>query len=114
MRYHIVFRRRIVVSRFLSDEQRQIQQTGRAFARREIRPRRLEAYQGHEFITEMAAAVTQECVTLHGGAGYAFETGLEGLHRDAVGGLIIEGTTDMHHSTVAHLLGLPDAAIGIF
>ena len=35
-------------------------------------------------------------------------------HRDAVGGLIIEGTTDMHHSTVAHLLGLPDAAIGIF
>jgi alkylation response protein AidB-like acyl-CoA dehydrogenase len=62
----------------------------------------------------MAAAVTQECVTLHGGAGYAFETGLEGLHRDAVGGLIIEGTTDMHHSTVAHLLGLPDAAIGIF
>jgi hypothetical protein len=39
---------------------------------------------------------------------------LEGLHRDAVGGLIIGGTTDMHHSTVAHLLGLPDAAIGIF
>ena len=66
------------------------------------------------WVTEMAAAVTQECVTLHGGAGYAFETGLEGLHRDAVGGLIIEGTTDMHHSTVAHLLGLPDAAIGIF
>jgi alkylation response protein AidB-like acyl-CoA dehydrogenase len=66
------------------------------------------------WVTEMATTVTQECVTLHGGAGYAFDTGLEGLHRDAVGGLIIEGTTDMHHSTVAHLLGLPDAAIGIF
>ena len=66
------------------------------------------------WVTEMATAVTQECITLHGGAGYASETGLEGLHRDAVGGLIIEGTTDMHHSTVAHLLGLPDAAIGIF
>jgi hypothetical protein len=34
------------VSRFLSDEQRQIQQTSRAFAQKEIRPRRLEAYQG--------------------------------------------------------------------
>jgi glutaryl-CoA dehydrogenase (non-decarboxylating) len=66
------------------------------------------------WVTEMATAVTQECITLHGGTGYASETGLEGLHRDAVGGLIIEGTTDMHHSTVAHLLGLPDAAIGIF
>jgi alkylation response protein AidB-like acyl-CoA dehydrogenase len=42
------------VSRFLSGEQRQIQQTSRAFAQKEIRPRRLEAYQGHEFITEMA------------------------------------------------------------
>ena len=66
------------------------------------------------WVTEMAAAVTQECVTLHGGAGYAFESGMEGLHRDAIGGLIIECTTDMHHSTVAHLLGLPDAAIGAF
>ncbi|MDT7585112.1 MAG: hypothetical protein QOE32_2662 [Pseudonocardiales bacterium] len=39
---------------------------------------------------------------------------MEGLHRDAVGGLIIECTTDMHHSTVSHLLGFPDAAIGAF
>ncbi|MDT7607647.1 MAG: hypothetical protein QOG96_2150 [Pseudonocardiales bacterium] len=53
----------------------------------------------------MAAAVTRECITLHGGAGYAIETGMEGLHRDAVGGLIIECTTDMHHSTVSYLLG---------
>jgi alkylation response protein AidB-like acyl-CoA dehydrogenase len=57
------------------------------------------------WVTEMAAAVTQECITLHGGAGYAIETGMEGLHRDAVGGLIIECTTDMHHSTVSYLLG---------
>ncbi|MDT7619942.1 MAG: hypothetical protein QOC75_5461 [Pseudonocardiales bacterium] len=49
-----------------------------------------------------------------GGAGYAIETGMEGLHRDAVGGLIIECTTDMHHSTVSYLLGFPDAAIGAF
>jgi len=66
------------------------------------------------WVTEMAATVTQECITLHGGAGYAFETGMEGLHRDAIGGLIIECTTDMHHSTVAHLLGFPGAAIGAF
>jgi alkylation response protein AidB-like acyl-CoA dehydrogenase len=66
------------------------------------------------WVTEMAAAVTQECITLHGGAGYAIETGMEGLHRDAVGGLIIECTTDMHHSTVSYLLGFPDAAIGAF
>jgi alkylation response protein AidB-like acyl-CoA dehydrogenase len=65
-------------------------------------------------ITEMAAAVTPECITLHGGAGYAIETGMEGLHRDAVGGLIIECTTDMHHSTVSYLLGFPDVAIGAF
>jgi alkylation response protein AidB-like acyl-CoA dehydrogenase len=66
------------------------------------------------WVTEMAAAITEDCITLHGGSGYTFDTGMEGLHRDAIGGLIIEGTTDMHHSTVAHLLGLPDATIGIF
>jgi hypothetical protein len=38
---------------------------------------------------------------------------LEGLHRDAVGDLIIEGTPEMERSTLAHLLGLPDATIGI-
>jgi glutaryl-CoA dehydrogenase (non-decarboxylating) len=66
------------------------------------------------WVTEMAAAVTQECITLHGGAGYASETGMEGMHRDAVGGLIIECTTDMHHSTVSYLLGFPEATIGAF
>jgi alkylation response protein AidB-like acyl-CoA dehydrogenase len=42
------------MSRFLSAERRQIQQTSRAFAQKEIRPRRLEAYQSHDFIVEMA------------------------------------------------------------
>jgi len=35
------------------------------------------------WVTEMAAAVTQECITPHDGAGYAIETRMDGLHRDA-------------------------------
>ena len=42
------------MSRFLTGEQLEIQKATRTFARKEIRPRRLEAYDGHEFITEMS------------------------------------------------------------
>src|SRR6201998_4814483 len=41
------------MSRFLTEEQLEIQQATRTFARKEIRPRRLEAYDGHEFITRI-------------------------------------------------------------
>lgn len=64
------------------------------------------------FVTEMAVAVAQECVTLHGGRGYQRSEGIELYLRDAVGCLIGESTTDMHYSTVAHLLDLPGAEPG--
>ena len=66
------------------------------------------------FVTEMAADVAQECVTLHGGRGYLRSAGIEVYLRDAVGALVGECTTDQHYSTVATLMGLPGAEPGAF
>src|SRR5258708_32332479 len=64
---------------------------------------------------QVPAALVEEWEKRHGlipeGAIVLLRTGWASRWPDAQ---IIEGTTDMHHSTVAHLLGLPDAAIGIF
>ena len=66
------------------------------------------------FVTEMAADVAQECVTLHGGRGYLRSAGIEVYLRDAIGCLIGECTSDMHYSTVANIMGLPGAQPGAF
>lgn len=66
------------------------------------------------FVSEMAVEVAQECVTLHGGRGYLRSGGIEVYLRDAIGCLIAECTTEMHYSTVATILGLPDAEPGSF
>ena len=66
------------------------------------------------FLTEMAADVARECVTLHGGRGYLRSAGIEVYLRDAIGCLIGECTTDQHYSTVATLMGLPGAEPGAF
>jgi alkylation response protein AidB-like acyl-CoA dehydrogenase len=66
------------------------------------------------FVTETAADVARDCVTIHGGRGYLKEGGIEIYLREAIGGLIAECPTDMHYSTAAHLMGLPGAEPGAF
>jgi glutaryl-CoA dehydrogenase (non-decarboxylating) len=66
------------------------------------------------FVSEMAVEVARDCVTIHGGRGYLKEGGIEIYLREAIGGLIAECSTEMHYSTVAHLMGLPGAEPGAF
>jgi glutaryl-CoA dehydrogenase (non-decarboxylating) len=66
------------------------------------------------FVSETAADVARDCVTIHGGRGYLKDGGIEIYLREAIGGLIAECSTDMHYSTAAHLMGLPGVEPGAF
>lgn len=61
------------------------------------------------WVTEMSCDIVRDCMTLHGGAGYAFDNGIEGYMRDTLGTLIGENTAEMHYSTVSFLMGFPGA-----
>ena len=47
-----------------------------------------------------------DAIRIHGGAGYMTENGIERDLRDAVGGVIYAGTSDIQRNIVAALLGL--------
>jgi hypothetical protein len=71
-----------------------------------------------ETATDLDAALTKlhlsECLVnssldalqIHGGAGYMSETGLERDVRDALGGRIYSGTSEMQRNVIARHLGL--------
>ena len=48
-----------------------------------------------------------DAVKLHGAQGYVTEYEIERDLRDAVGGIVYSGTSDIQHNIVARLLGLP-------
>lgn len=66
------------------------------------------------FVPNVAVDAIQECMTLHGGTGYAVETGIEGYLRDAMGILIGDCTAEMHYSSIASIWGMPDSRPGAF
>lgn len=57
-------------------------------------------------ISEANVANSLDAITLHGGAGYMAETGIEAGLRNAVGGLIYSGTSDIQRNRIAAMLGL--------
>lgn len=57
-------------------------------------------------ISEANVANSLDAIMLHGGAGYMLETGIETGLRDAVGGLIYSGTSDIQRNRIAAMLGL--------
>lgn len=57
-------------------------------------------------ISEANVANSLDAVMLHGGAGYMSETGIEAGLRNAVGGLIYSGTSDIQRNRIAAMLGL--------
>lgn len=66
------------------------------------------------WVPEMAVDVIRECMTMHGGTGYAMDTHIEGYLRDVLGATIGDCTADMHNSSIAAIWGLPDAVPGAF
>lgn len=57
-------------------------------------------------ISESNVATALDAVTLFGGSGYMAEMGIEKQLRDAVGGVIYSGTSDIQRNRLATMLGL--------
>ncbi|MFZ5963415.1 acyl-CoA dehydrogenase family protein [Thalassococcus sp. BH17M4-6] len=57
-------------------------------------------------ISEAHVANSLDAITLHGGAGYMSETGIESHLRNAMGGLIYSGSSDIQKNRIAAMLGL--------
>ncbi len=57
-------------------------------------------------VSEVAADSALNALRVHGANGYLSETGIERELRDAVGGLVYSGTSDIQRNIVARLLGL--------
>ena len=58
------------------------------------------------FAAEAAVASALDAIQIHGGYGYATETGIERALRDAVGGRIYSGTSEVLRNIISHELGL--------
>jgi alkylation response protein AidB-like acyl-CoA dehydrogenase len=57
-------------------------------------------------LSESLVQSSLDAVQIHGGSGYVSETGLERDVRDALGGRIYSGTSDMQRNVIARHLGL--------
>ena len=70
------------------------------------RPFTAEAAEAKVFISEAAVQTHLDALQVHAGAGYLTETGLERGVRDALGGTIYSGTSEIQRRIVAKHLGL--------
>jgi len=77
-----------------------------AWLKRQGRSAMLEAALLKLHLSESFVESSLDAVRTHGGVGYLSEEGIERDLRDAVGGLIYAGTSDMQRRTIARLLGL--------
>lgn len=67
-------------------------------------PCALEAAMTKLHISEAFVASSLDAIRIHGGAGYLAATGIEHDLRDAVGGIIYSGTSDIQRQIIASLL----------
>jgi hypothetical protein len=66
----------------------------------------LDASMTKLFVSESLLEAALAAVQIHGGYGYMTETGVERALRDAVGGTIYSGTSEMQRNIIARWLGL--------
>lgn len=69
-------------------------------------PAMMEAALLKLYLSEAFVESGLDAIRIHGGAGYLTETGVERDLRDAVGGVLYAGTSDIQRNIVARLLGL--------
>ena len=58
------------------------------------------------FLSEQFVESGFDAIRIHGGRGYLTESGVERDLRDAVGGVLYAGTSDIQRNIIAGLLGL--------
>ena len=69
-------------------------------------PAMMEAALLKLYLSEAFVESGLDAIRIHGGAGYLSETGVERDLRDAVGGVLYAGTSDIQRNIVSRLLGL--------
>jgi len=77
-----------------------------AWLKSEGKPASMESAIAKVFAAEAAVASALDAIQIHGGYGYATEMGIERALRDAVGGRIYSGTSEVLRNIVSHELGL--------
>jgi hypothetical protein len=65
-----------------------------------------ESAQAKLWVSESAVASSLDSIQVHGGYGYTSEAGIERRLRDAVGGRIYSGTSEMQRAIVGRSIGL--------
>ncbi len=77
-----------------------------AWLKQHGRPAALESAMAKLHISESFVESSLDAVRTHGGRGYLSDGGVERDFRDAVGGLVYAGTSDIQRNLIARLLGL--------
>jgi alkylation response protein AidB-like acyl-CoA dehydrogenase len=77
-----------------------------AWLKAEGKPVSMESAIAKLYAAEAAVASALDAIQVHGGYGYATEIGIECALRDAVGGRIYSGTSEILRNIIAHDLGL--------
>jgi alkylation response protein AidB-like acyl-CoA dehydrogenase len=70
------------------------------------KPAMMEAALLKLYLSEAFVESGMDAIRIHGGDGYLSETGVERDLRDAIGGVIYAGTSDIQRNIVARLLGV--------
>ncbi len=69
-------------------------------------PATLEAAMLKLFLSESFVASSLDSLRTHGGLGYLSDSGVERYVRDAIGGVVYAGTSDIQRNIIARMLGL--------
>jgi alkylation response protein AidB-like acyl-CoA dehydrogenase len=77
-----------------------------AWLKSEGRTVSMESAVAKVYAAEAAVASALDAIQMHGGYGYATDTGIECALRDAVGGRIYSGTSEVLRNIISHELGL--------
>jgi alkylation response protein AidB-like acyl-CoA dehydrogenase len=70
------------------------------------KPVALEAAMLKLHLSESFLASSTDALRIHGGTGYLTESGVERYLRDAMGGVLYAGTSDIQRNIISRLLGL--------
>lgn len=77
-----------------------------AWLKKMNQPATMEAAIAKLYLSESFVQSSREAIAVHGGYGYMTESGIERDLRDAIGGTIYSGTSDIQRTIIARLLGL--------
>ena len=77
-----------------------------AWLKENKKPAAMQAAITKLYISEAFVRSSLDAISIHGGKGYLTETGIERDFRDATGGLLYTGTSDIQRVVIALMLGL--------